>query len=518
LPKEFRSIIKLFKIGVCMNLTEAFKKYEDYNKEAMKYNYANFIIGFDQETDCPENDKEYSLEVQDFFREKSLNIYMSKDYQDNLKLLYDNKDCLDEFKRLQVEEDYKEIDRLSKIPHDELLKHYKNLNKCGLLWKRSRQTLDYTDFLKELNELVDYNFKYINWMKKPYKHPLDILLDEMEDGFSVEKYDEFFDLIKKEIVPLAKKIVKMPKMYNQKLDNMTFDKYKQMKLTREICDMMGYTTDKGCVRETIHPFTNGINSNDVRITTAYDEKLLLSNIYSVMHEAGHALYELGQDPKLNGTSLFGGTSMGIHESQSRFMENYLGRSYSFTKKLYSIIKNEFSDEFKDISLDDLYYYANYVSDQFKRTEADELTYPIHILIRYEVEKALFNKEITPNQIGDKFNELFNEYLGKTPSNLLEGAFQDVHWSSGFGYFPTYALGNAYAAQFLHYMKKDLDIDKLMENGDFKPINKWLDEKVHQYGKSRKNLWIVEHATGEKFNPNYYIEYLKDKFMKIYNIK
>jgi carboxypeptidase Taq len=291
-----------------------------------------------------------------------------------------------------------------------------------------------------------------------------------------------------------------------------------MKITREICDMMGYTQDKGCVRETLHPFTNGINSNDVRITTAYDESLLLSNIYSVMHEAGHALYELGQDPKLNGTSLFGGTSMGIHESQSRFMENYLGRSYAFTKKLYSIISKEFPQEFKDITVDDLYYYANYVSDQFKRTEADELTYPIHILIRYEVEKDLFNKRISVDQISDRFNELFYEYLGKTPRDMIEGAFQDVHWSSGFGYFPTYALGNAYAAQFMHTMEKTLDFDTLMENGDFKSINKWLDENIHKYGKSKKNLEIVKLATGEDFNPKYYIDYLKNKFEKIYNIK
>ena len=501
-----------------MDVKDAFKKYEEMNKEARYYNYALYIIGFDQETDCPELDKEYSLSVQEFFHEKSLNIYMSDEYQNNLKYLFDNKNLLDDFKRLQIEEDYKEIDKLNKIPHDELMEHFKNVNKCGLLWRRMRENHDYASFLNELKELVAYNFKYIDYMKKPYNNPLDILLDEMEDGFSVKKYDEFFDLIKREIVPLAKKIVKLPKKYNSKLDTLKFDKYKQMKITKEVCDMMGYTNQKGCVRETMHPFTNGFNSNDVRITTAYDESLLLSNIYSVMHEAGHALYELGQDPKLDGTSLFGGTSMGIHESQSRFMENYLGRSYSFTKTLYNIIKNEFPSEFSDITVDDLYYYANYVSDQFKRTEADELTYSIHILIRYEVEKALFNKEISVEQISDKFNELFNEYLGKTPSNMIEGAFQDVHWSSGFGYFPTYALGNAYAAQFLHYMKRDLDIDALMEKGDFAPINKWLDEKIHKYGKSKKNLEILKEATGEDFNPNYYIEYLKEKFESIYNIK
>ncbi len=501
-----------------MGVKEAFKKYKETNELVSKYNYANFILGFDVETDCPEKDKERSYEVQDFFRQKALDIILSKETQDNLKYLYDNKELLEEFERKQIEEDYKEVLKLNKIPHDELIKHMQNENRAGLAWKRARINLDYSNFEKELNELISYNFKYIDWMKKEYKHPLDILLDDMEDGFNVAKYDEFFDLIKKDIVPLAKKICSLPKLYNTKLDNMKFDKYKQMKITEEICAMMGYTNQNGCVRETIHPFTNGINSNDVRITTAYDESLFLSNIYSVMHEAGHALYELGQDPRLNETSLFGGTSMGIHESQSRFMENYLGRSYAFTKKLYSILKKEFPEEFSEITVDDLYKYANYVSNQFKRTEADELTYSIHILIRYEVEKALFNKEITPEQISDKFNDLFEEYLGVRPSNKLEGCFQDVHWSSGFGYFPTYALGNAYAAMFYNKMKETLDIDSLMEEGNFAPINEWLDKNVHTFGKSKKNLEIIKDTCNEDFTPKYYIEYLKNKFETIYNIK
>jgi len=492
--------------------------YEQQGKVIEKYGYMLYILSFDQETDCPENGKEYSLDVQNWLQEKIISLQMDPQYISCIENLYNNRSELEELKRLMIEEDYKSIDILKKIPKEELNKHFQNVSRAGLLWKRSRKTLDYSEFEKELAILVDYNFKYIDWMKKPYKHPLDILLNDMEDGFSVEKYDEFFNLIKEEIVPLAKKIVKMPKLYNQKLDNMSFDKFSQMKLTRQICDMMGYTTDKGCVRETVHPFTSGFNSNDVRITTAYDEKLLLSNIYSVMHETGHALYELGCDSKLNGTSLFGGTSMGIHESQSRFMGNYLGRSYSFTKKLYKMIKEIYPNEFSDITVDDLYYYANSVSNQFKRTEADELTYPIHILIRYEVEKALFNKEITTEQISDKFNDLFEEYLGVRPSNKLEGCFQDVHWSSGFGYFPTYALGNAYAAQFMETMKKTLDIDKLMEDGNFGPINEWLDEHIHKYGKSVKNLKLIENACNAPFDPHYYINYLKNKFMTIYNIK
>ncbi len=500
-----------------MDLSKEFSKYKEANELARKYQYALFVMSFDSDTDCPLDGREYSLSVQEFFYEKILEVITTDEYKNNLKYLYEHKDSLKEVERLQIEEDMKETLKLEKIPHDELMAHIANINRSSLEWKNARETLDYSKFLKELEELVNYNFKYADYMQKPYKHKLDIALDEMEDSFTVEKYDEFFELIRQEIVPLAQQIIKLPKKYNEKLDHLTFDKYKQMKITKEICDMMGYTNKRGCVRETIHPFTSGFNLSDVRITTAYDETLFLSNIYSVMHEAGHALYELGISKDYNNTCLAGGTSSGIHESQSRFMENYLARSYAFTKKLYTILVKEFPSEFEGITVDDLYYYANNVSNQFKRTEADELTYSIHILIRYEIEKALFAREITVNQISDKFNELFTKYLLATPKNELEGCFQDVHWSSGFGYFPTYALGNAYAAQFYNSMKKDLDIDALMEEGNFAPINSWLDEKVHQYGKAQKNLWIVEHATGEPFNPNYYIDYLKTKFKKIYNL-
>ncbi len=498
-------------------LENELKIYKDTHLELNKLGYIYYVLSFDEETDCPLDNKEFALSILDELYGKMLNIMTDKVYSKALETLYNNRDKLEEIDRLCVEEDYKDIIRINKVPREELDKHIANLSRAGLLWKKSRETLDYTDFEKELKELVDYNFKYIKWQDKGFKEPYDTLLDEMEDGFTTEKYDEFFNLIKERIVPLAKKICQMPKLYNTKICDLKFNKYDQMKLTNEICNMMGYTNKKGCVRETIHPFTSGFSTNDVRITTEYNESLLLSNLYSVMHEAGHALYELGIDPKFNGTSLFGGTSCAVHESQSRFMENYLGRSYAFTKKLYTVVKDLFPEQFKDITLDDLYYYANDVSNQFTRTEADELTYPIHILIRYEVEKALFNKEITVDQISDKFNDLFEEYLGARPSNKLEGCFQDVHWSSGFGYFPTYALGNAFAAQFMEKMKETLDFDKLMEEGNFGPVNAWLDEYIHQYGKSVKNLKLIENACGKPFDPHYYIDYLEKKFKTIYKV-
>ena len=279
--------------------------------------------------------------------------------------------------------------------------------------------------------------------------------------------------------------------------------------------MMEYDDKVGCIRETVHPFTNWANCNDVRITTNYNEKLLISNLYSVMHEIGHALFQLQMDPKYNGTSIFGHVTCATHESQSRFYENYLGRSKAFVNYLYRILKEIFPFEFEGITSDDIYYYVNDVKAQMKRIEADELTYPIHILIRYKVEKKLFHDEITVSQIDETFNYYMHKYLGLTPKNMKEGCFQDVHWSSSFAYFPTYALGSAFGAQFIKAMKKDIDVDKALAEGDFKPINAWLKEHIHQYSGTKRNVEFIRDICHEEFKPIEYVNYLKDKFSEIY---
>ena len=278
---------------------------------------------------------------------------------------------------------------------------------------------------------------------------------------------------------------------------------------------MEYNDLVGCIRETVHPFTSYANSNDVRITTRYDESLLFSNLYSVMHEIGHALFQIHMDKIYDGTNIFDYVTCITHESQSRFYENYLGRSRAFVKYLYPVLLKLFPTELEGITEDDIYYYINTPKAQFNRCEADELTYPLHVLIRYNVEKKLFNGEIEVNQMEETFNHYMHEYLGITPPNKQEGVFQDVHWSGGFGYFPTYALGSAYGAMFLEAIKKDIDIDKDLSEGNFKNINIWLTKKIHKFSGTRKNLEVVRSACGKEFDPDIYINYLKNKFTDLY---
>lgn len=496
-------------------MEELLKKYKDKKELIDYYNYALFIIGFDEATDCPKKDKQRSLQVQDFFQKKITDIITSEEYKKMICELFIHKEELDDVTRLDIEIEYKNMKKMEKIPLDELYAHFENLSRSSYEWAIARDTLDYSKFLKELKENVEFNKKYIKWQQNDKIKGFDVLLDEMEEGYNQKMYDEFFDVIENELVPFVEKILKCPKKYNSKLDNLTFDIDKQKKLTKIIAEKMGYTDQVGCIRETIHPFTDWANSNDVRITTSYDEKLLLSNLYSVMHEIGHALFQIHMDPKYNGTNIYNNVTCATHESQSRFYENYLGRSRAFVKFLYPILVELFPSEFEGIVEDDVYYYINSVEAQFKRTEADELTYPLHVLIRYKVEKKLFNGEIEVEQMEETFNYYMNKYLHITPSNMKEGVFQDSHWSSGFGYFPTYALGSAYGAQFYAQMKKDIDVDGYLEKGDFSPINEWLTKNIHQYSGTKKNLKIINDVCHEDFNPKEYTKYLIDKFTKIY---
>ena len=498
-------------------MSEMLQKYKAYKEDLKNYGYALFIMGFDESTDCPKDGKEYSLEVQQYFQSKMLDINLSKDYQDTLFYLRNHKEELNEIEAQSIEKECKELDKLNKIPKEVMLQHMKNLSRSSLEWAKARETLDYSKFEVELKELIEYNKNYIKYLEDDKLKGFNVILNDMEDDFTTDMYDEFFNLVEVEIIPLVQQILKLPKKYNPKLLELKFPISKQKELTNKIADLMGYTTNVGCIRETIHPFTSGAHNKDVRITTKYQEDQLLSNLYSIMHEVGHALYELQNADELNNTNLSGGASCALHESQSRFYENYIGRSKEFIDKLYPILIDIFPTELEGITKEDIYYYCNSVESQTIRIEADELTYPIHVLIRYKIEKMIFNNEIEVEDIDKLFNDLMEEYLLIRPTNKKEGCFQDSHWSGFFGYFPTYALGSAMSAQILNAMRKDLDFEQTVSNLDFKTINTWLKEHIHKYGSSKKNLEVLKIATGEDFDPKYYIDYLKNKFKNIYEL-
>jgi carboxypeptidase Taq len=270
---------------------------------------------------------------------------------------------------------------------------------------------------------------------------------------------------------------------------------------------------------TEHPFTIGMTPGDVRITTHYYTNDFSSALFSSIHEGGHALYEQNISSELDDTLLSTGTSMGIHESQSRFWENIIGRSYNFWSYFYEDINKMFPEQFKGVSVEDFYKGINKVQPSLVRVDADEVTYNLHIMIRYEIEKALINNEIKVSELPRIWNEKMKEYLGIEPQNDREGVLQDVHWAGGsFGYFPSYTLGNIYSAQIYNAIRKQLDnFDDLIKDGELTKIKEWLGQNIHRYGKLLTPAEILKSVTGEEINPRYLIDYLENKYKKIYNL-
>jgi carboxypeptidase Taq len=267
---------------------------------------------------------------------------------------------------------------------------------------------------------------------------------------------------------------------------------------------------------TEHPFTTSFGShNDVRITTHYYEENVSYSMYSVIHEGGHALYDSGSADEFAYTALDGGISMGIHESQSRFYENLLGRSRAFCNCVLPVMKALFP-QMGATTEEEFFKAINVVEPSLIRTEADEVTYCLHVMIRYEIEKRVMAGELAVHDIPAEWNRLYKEYLGIDVPDDKRGCLQDSHWSGGsIGYFPSYALGSAYGAQFLRKMKEDIDVDALMEKGDFAPINAWLRERIWQYGCLYEPAELLERVLGEPFDPQVYLDYLEEKCKAVY---
>ena len=493
------------------------KKYRELSNKINAINYAFYLISWDSETEAPIGCFEERSKQMGVLSSMMLDIKMSDEYFNAVEELY--KSNLDGDLKIEIEKVYKDLSKERKLPQDLLVEFNILMAKSANIWANAKQNNDYSLFKPILAQILDFLQKYVKLLGTEKLNGYNLLLDEYEEGFTMKKYDEFFLLLRKEIVPLLKQIKEQKEPYDYEFSKKIYSITKQKEFANYLLKVMNFDLNRGLMKESEHPFTSGYGTSDVRITTHYYPDLLVSSIFSVIHEGGHATYELQCDPKYDNTALSGGTSMAFHESQSRFYENIIGRKYSFWETHYPKLQEIFSEELKDVTLDEFYHYVNLVTPSLIRTEADELTYPLHIMVRYEIEKLMITNQISLDELPKKWNELYKEYLGVDVPTDKEGILQDVHWSGGsLGYFPTYALGSAYAAQIYHQMKKEINVDEIIKSGNLSAINDWLKEKVHKYAGSKKPEELLLMITNEKFNPKYYVEYLKNKYSKIYNIK
>jgi carboxypeptidase Taq len=499
------------------NLIELEKEFLDYVKKMQAYNEALGLIYWDLRTGAPKNGVDQRAEVIGMLSSEVFHMSTSEEMAAYIARLTGNNE-LSEITLKTLEECKKAYDRNKKIPAKEFQEYVVLQSKAESVWEVAREKSDFKMFLPYLEKIINYQKKFINyWGYEGNKY--NTLLDMYEPGITVDILDQVFSEVRNAIIPLVQKISESPNKPKTSFLFENFPKDRQKEFSLKILEQMGYDFDSGRLDETVHPFATGLNPGDVRVTTRYDENDFRTAVFGTIHEGGHALYEQNISKDLIGTPLCSGTSMGIHESQSLFYENIVGRDYSFWKHNYSILQDYTDGQFEGIEIDDFYKAINESKPSFIRIEADMLTYPLHIIIRYEIEKAIFNDEIEVKDLPQIWNDKYEEYLGIRPNNDAEGILQDVHWSGGsFGYFPSYALGYMYAAQFKHKMVEELpNFDELLASGNLKPIQEWLTKNIHQFGKMKKPLEILHDVTGEGLNAKYLIEYLTNKYTKVYNL-
>ena len=406
------------------------------------------------------------------------------------------------------------FDRMAKIPQDEYMAYQAILSRSQNIWAKAKRENNYDLFKDTLKEIVYYEKKFAGYNQTTEKSLYDVMLNQFEKGFTTEKLDEFFGLLKAEIVPMLKKIQESGIDYKKPYEG-TIDSDVQEKYNKKLAEYIGFDLSRGVIKRSEHPFTTNLSSDDVRFTNHYYEDKLESALFSTIHEGGHGMYEQGVAKELDHTAVAGGASMGVHESQSRFYENLIGRSVSFWTPIFADLNKAYN---LDMNLEDFMNYINRAEASLIRTEADELTYPLHIMIRYEIEQMLFKDEITVDQLPEVWNQKVKEFLGIDVPSDDQGVLQDVHWSGGmFGYFPSYAIGSAIASQIMVAMKKEMNVDQLLLQGDLKQIGTFLDHHIHQHGAIYTTDELLNMMMGESFNPQYYVDYLKDKYTKLYHL-
>lgn len=498
-----------------MELNSAIEKLSSLQSKLSAYNHAMSLLYYDGATYAPKGSAPNRAHALAILSEESYNISTSDETVALLEFLDEHKSELDEKNARIVYLATKDINELKKIPLKEYVEYQQLLVESDDVWHTAKEKSDFELFRPYLERIFETEKRFASYCA-PEKHPYDYCLNKYEEGLTMEKCDEFFAALKSRLIPLIKTISQKPQLPNDCLFG-NFDEHSQEAFSLSMMKLMGIDLDHCALAATEHPFTTSLGSHhDVRITTNYDKSNFASSMYSVIHEGGHALYDMNSDDSFAYTLLDGGVSMGIHESQSRFYENILGRSKPFVETVFPLLKEAFPDHFKNYTSDDVYKAVNLVKPSLIRTEADEVTYCLHVMVRYELEKRVMSGTLEVKDLPSEWNRLYYEYLGVTVPNDREGVLQDSHWSGGgIGYFPSYALGSAYGAQLLEKMKETVDVEKCLVDGDFREINNWNKENIWKHGCLYPSSNLLVKVLEKDFDPFVYVSYLENKYLDLY---
>ncbi len=499
-----------------MTNNSLYKEYKQILQKAADINNAAAVLGWDQEVYMPPKGAH--------FRGRQLATLAAQAHElltgerlghllDQLKFANDLNPT-EQANVLRSFEDYSKNRKLSAEFVEELSMQ---TSACFNAWIEARRANDFSKFAPSLEKMVALKRKQAE-MYQYESHPYDALLDEYEPGIRVATLDQVFNGIKTELPVILSKI-KAAKQVDDSFFYRHYPKQQQWDFSMTVLKAMGYDLEAGRQDLSEHPFTTSFAPTDVRVTTRVSEDNYASLLWSTIHEGGHALYEQGLPEDEYGMPCGAAASLGIHESQSRLWENCIGRGADFWNHFFPKLKEQFPAQLSDITADDFFKATNKVEPSFIRTEADEITYHFHVLIRYEIEKELIEGKIEVKDLPAKWNELYAHYLGITPIDDVTGVLQDVHWSHGsFGYFPTYTLGSFYAAQFYAHARNAIPtLDADIAAGQTAELLSWLRKNIHVHGRRYTSEELCELVTGERLNTEYFLNYARKKYASVYNI-
>lgn len=490
-----------------------------YLKEISLLKEAVGLLEYDSQTGMPDAGAQHRAEVSSYLSGMIFDKEIHDRMPEFIEYFEAHPNELSELGQQVFRHVKKNYDLNYKIPADQFQAYMKTISEAHHQWLKAREEKDFKVFQPSLEKIVGYLKEFIPLWRKNEKNDYDVLLDQYEPGMTTEILDQVFKQVKDGIMEIRQKVAEKGVQPDTSFLNRTVTREQQEKFVRKVVADLGYDFSRGRLDDTVHPFMLAINREDARITTRWNEDDFSMAVFGVIHEAGHGMYEQNIDSKFDYTPLATGVSMGIHESQSLFNEIIVGSNRAFWEKQYPFFQEVTDGTFDEIDFETFYRGLNETKASLIRIESDKLTYPLHIIIRYEIEKMIFNEGLPIERLPQVWAHKYEEYLGIRPANDLEGVLQDVHWSGGsFGYFPSYALGYMYAAQLAASMKKDLDIDEVLSSDDYSAIRMWLTEHIHQYGASKEPNDLLMMATGESLNPQYLLDYMRDLYYRVYQIE
>lgn len=494
---------------------------KDIDGEIQLLKHTAAVLGWDQETLMPKaaiNERSEQLSLLGTMVHERETAAEVGDLLGKLGATADNprgSHELDVADRALVRAFYQDYVKLTRIPVDLVRRLTKKTSVAQAVWAEARSESDYAKFSPHLSDLIDLSLEIAECLGYT-DHPYDALLDQYEPGMKTVDVARVFAELKDGLVPLVAAIADAEQV-NDRVLSREFPPDAQEAFGRDVLAAIGFDLDRGRLDSSVHPFTTSLGGDDVRLTTRYNPTYFPTSLFGSIHEGGHGMYEQGFDRAYLGTRLADGTSLGIHESMSRFWENVVGRSRPFWEHVYPRFRSTFPEQTKDVDLDEFYRAVNKVEPSLIRVEADEVTYSLHIILRFELEQQMVTKSISVKDLPDAWRSTTKELLGIEPKTDAEGVLQDIHWSmGGIGYFPTYALGNVYGLQIVSAMKQDLtEFDARLRAGDLAPVKQWLDERIHRHGRAKLPKELCREITGAELSARHFLEYVRSKYREIY---